>query len=166
MTTYPELTEQLLAYKKTLPSFSDGRINYQAAREAPIVLVIVMHEGCMLLLKRSDKVLTYQEKWNCIGGYIDEVKEPEAFVVQELQEELKVTQEHITDICPGEPLEYDDTVISIRWFVYPFRVELQRRPTIELDWEHTEHRWIDPQELLTFDIVPNLDKVYDHVRSA
>jgi len=36
-------------------------------------------------------------------------------------------------------------------------VDLKKKPDIKLNWEHTEYRWIKPEELKKFDIVPSLD---------
>ena len=44
------------------------------------------------------------------------------------------------------------------WIVHPILVELKSLPQLKLDWEHTEHRWIKPEDINKFDIVPQIDK--------
>ena len=44
------------------------------------------------------------------------------------------------------------------WIVHPAKVELKKNPIIKLDWEHTEYKWIKPENIKKFDIVYNLDE--------
>ena len=59
---------------KKLPKFEDGRIDYSNSNISIVVTVFVKFQDEILLLKRSDKVSTYQGKWNTVAGYIDDLK--------------------------------------------------------------------------------------------
>lgn len=56
----------------------------------------------------------------------------------------------------GQPYTFTDKVNGKTWIIHPVMADLNAKPEIELDWEHTDFRWISPSELSTFDTVPNL----------
>lgn len=138
-----------------LPRFPDGRIDYSNAKAAPVVTVFVRCKGEILLLKRSEKVGTYRGKWNTVAGYLDELRPVREKVLEELREEAGILEKDISSIRFGEPFRTVDKKINRTWFVHPVIVEL-REKTCKIDWEHTEFRWIRPEELKDFDTVPNL----------
>ncbi len=45
------------------------------------------------------------------------------------------------------------------WIVHPFLFETAS-PSLQLDWEHDEYRWIDPAELDSSDCVPWIRDVW------
>ncbi len=146
-----------------LPKFNDGRINYANAGKAPVINVFIECGGEILLLKRSDKVRAYQGKWNSLGGYLDEVKPLRQKVLEELQEELGITESMIQSIDFGEPFEFIDSDIKKTWIIHPALAHLKEKPHIKLDWEHTEYRWIKPEELINFETVSKLDQTLKKV---
>ncbi len=150
-------------FAKKLPKFSDGRIDYSNSDIAPVITVFIKSKGEILLLKRSNKVRVYQGKWNTVAGYLDEVKPVREKVVEEVKEELGISKDNISLIHMGKPYEFTDTEVNKTWIVQPVLVELKKRPEIKLDWEHTEYKWIKPEELKKFDIVSNLDKSLENV---
>jgi hypothetical protein len=44
------------------------------------------------------------------------------------------------------------------WIIFPVLVELSVKPAISIDWEHTEYKWINPNDLRKYEIVADLDK--------
>ena len=90
-----KILDLLKKFSKKLPHFEDGRINYSDSNEAPVVTIFVKYKNEILLLKRSDKVRTYREKWNTIAGYLDEVKPLKEKVLEELREEIGVIEKNI-----------------------------------------------------------------------
>ncbi len=157
-----KLREILEKFSKELPHFPDGRIDYTHAKLAPVITVFVCFEGQILLLKRSDKVGAYKNKWNAVAGFLDEVKPIEEKIKEELHEELGISLEIISLISLGEPYEYIDTAIGKTWLINPVLVTLSKKLEIKLDWEHTDFQWIDPIELKNFDSVPGLEKSYEY----
>jgi 8-oxo-dGTP diphosphatase len=140
-----------------LPRFDDGRINFTGVRKAPVLNVVVYHEGEILIVKRSQKVSAYRSLWNGISGFIDEPKSIEEFAKQELGEELGLDERVIARIDVCEPYEVDDRGIDRTWVVYPVLVILSQRPIITLDWEHTDCVWIDPDSLSDYEYVKDFD---------
>lgn len=142
---------------KGLPRFDDGRINFTGVRKAPVLSVVVYHDGKILIVKRSHKVSAYQGPWNVISGFIDELKPLEEFAIQELSEELSIGQAAITTIQLATPYEVRDKSIDRVWVVYPILAQLIQKPNIVLDWEHTDFAWITPEQLKNYTYVKDVD---------
>lgn len=142
---------------KGLPHFDDGRINFTGIKKAPVINVVVYHEGEILIVKRSDKVSAYQGLWNGISGFIDEPKSIEAFALQEISEELSLKKSAVQLVHVAEPYEVVDKGIDRVWVVYPVLAQLNEKPKIVLDWEHTDFAWIQPRQLSQYDFVKDFD---------
>lgn len=145
-------------FAEKLPKFPDGRIDYSNSNAAPVITVFIKHKDKILLLKRSGKVSTYQRKWNTVAGYLDELKPIKEKILEEIQEELGISEDNILSIHIGETYKFTDAEANKTWIVHPVLVELKIKPEIKLDWEHTEYKWIKPEELKEFDTVPKLDR--------
>ncbi len=141
-----------------LPRFPDGRIDYSNSDKAPVVTCFVRFEDKILLLKRSKRVHTYQGKWHTVAGYIDEPKPIRQKALEELEEELSIPSKDVSRFTAGEPYEFFDEGAKKSWIVHPVLVELKKKPEVRLDWEHTEFKWISPDEVEGYDTVPNLDE--------
>jgi len=148
-------------FAKKLPKFPDGRIDYSNSDIAPVIIVFIEYKDKILLLKRSDKVRTYQRKWNAIAGYLDELKPILEKAIEEIQEEAQINRDKILSLHIGETYKLKDNKVNKTWIIHPVLVELKELPDIRLDWEHTEYKWIKPKELKKFDIVTNLEKSYE-----
>ena len=143
-------------FSEKLPRFSDGRIDYSNSDIAPVVIVFIKYKNEILLLKRSDKVRTYQGKWNMVAGYLDEVKPIQEKALEEIQEETKIDKKNILSIQIREPYKFIDSEIKKTWIIVPALAELKNKCEIKLDWEHSEYKWINPNKLKNFDVVSNL----------
>lgn len=137
--------------------FLDGRVDYQHAALAPVINCVVRQGGRILLLKRSDKVGAYRGWWHVIAGYLDEpgvAAEQKALV--ELQEELGIPKEAVEDVRRAEPIEAFDPDVAKTWIIHPVLVSVKGNPPIRLDWEHTEYRWVRPEEIAAYHPIPTL----------
>lgn len=141
---------------KNLPRFVDGRINYSNSNIAPVVTVFVEYDGKILLLKRSNKVRTYQGLWNTVAGYIDEERPIREIVLKELREELGINRSGIKELAIAESYDVYDKEINKTWIIHPTLVTLKSKPEIKLDWEHSEYCWIDTEEIVKFKTVYKL----------
>lgn len=160
-----KMLEKIKELAKKLPKFPDGRIDYTHSDNALVLTVFIKYKDKILLLKRSDKVGIYKGKWNTVAGYIDETKPLIKKIMEEISEELGITEDNISAYNLGEPFEFTDTRAKKTWIVHPAKVELKTDPDIKLDWEHTEYKWIKPEELGKFDTVPNLNLSLNKVLS-
>ena len=148
-------------FSAELPRFADGRIDYTESDTAPVLICFVKYEKKLLLLQRSDKVKTYHGRWNTVAGYIDEDKPLLEKAKEELFEELGLDLELIINAKEGKPYQFTDDNIKITWIIFPILVELKTKPEIELDWEHTQYRWVNPERLPDYNTIPNLIKSYN-----
>lgn len=128
-----------------------------------VVTSFLQSEKKILLLRGGKKVGTYQGRWAAVSGYLEEGDNPLERAKTEIREELGLTSEHLDYVRSGEPLRALDEKSDTVWVVHPFLFEV-RTQAIKLDWEHTEHRWIDPETLGSYDVVPKLKETYDRVR--
>ena len=142
-----------------LPRFSDGRINYSDSEEAPVISCFVKYQGKVLILKRSLMITNYQGMWNTVSGYIDEPVSLEAKAREELREEIGLDLELIESVKIGKISTYYDRKINKIWIIHPLVINLKARPKIQLDWEHGEYKWIKPEEIKRYKVVPSLIKI-------
>ena len=158
--------EKLNELYNRLPKLPDGRINYKKSDVALVVTVFVKRGDKILLLKRSDKVGTYKGKWNAVAGYIDEFKSIKEKILEELEEEIGISENDISSIKIGQPYEFVDEKINKKWIVVPALVELADDVSIKLNWEHVEYRWVKREEIKSYDVVPNLEESLNRVWNA
>ncbi len=156
------ISKTIRRFARSLPRDPDGKIDYSDSHVALSVTVFIKYRGKILLLKRSDKVRTYQGKWCPVTGYLEELKPIRKKALEEVQEETGISRSSISSIHIGKPYEFKDPKLGVTWIDHPVLLELKNKPDIELDWEHTEYRWIKPEELNNFDTVPELDKTLEN----
>ncbi len=154
-----QIKEITQSFAQKLPQFKDGRIDYSLSNEAPVLTVFVMYKNKLLLLKRSNRVRTYQGKWNTVAGYLDDYHQTlKEKIHEELREETGITPTSIRDYTYGSRYQFTDNKSKKTWIVFPAKVILSEKPSIELDWEHTKYQWIKAEDISSFDTVPNLRK--------
>lgn len=154
-----DINAKIREFHAVLPRFPDGRINFSESDSATVMNVFVKFRNKVLLLKRSDKVRAYKGLWNSIGGYLDDLKPLREKVLEELWEEIGVEEKDIKEIALKEVYTYADASINKTWITQIVVVELKAIKKIRLDWEHTQYRWIEPEELKNYDIVPHLEVI-------
>ncbi len=126
-----------------------------------VVTSFIKHNDKILLMKRSNKVSTHKYKWAAISGSLEGMPLEHAYT--EIFEETGLQRSDVTLLNTGKPLEINDTESDTLWKVHPFLFKLNNDIEIALDWEHTEYKWISPDEITEFDIVPLLDITYKQV---
>ncbi len=128
-------------------------------REAKVVTCFLLHRSGgreeILLLRRSQQVGTYRGRWAGVSGYIEET-DPLTQAYTEMEEETGLAGEDVQLLRTGEPLEVVDTEAERRWIVHPFLFEVREPARIRADWEHTETRWIRPEEIFQYETIPQL----------
>jgi 8-oxo-dGTP pyrophosphatase MutT (NUDIX family) len=131
----------------------DEKPNPQEPVRKDVATSVILNKGRILILKRSQKVGTYQGKWACASGYIEAGETPRQTAYKEISEELGLGEEDVKLLKEGDVLFARDE--DLLWAIHPFLFEIKRSELV-LDWEHDEYKWIYPDELENYSCVPNL----------
>jgi ADP-ribose pyrophosphatase YjhB (NUDIX family) len=120
--------------------------------ERSVVACFLRHGGKICLLKRSEAVGSSPGRWHCVTGFLEPGVLPLEQAMTEIAEETGLDAETVRLIGAPEPLRYERPSQGWVWIVYPFLFEASS-PSLQLDWEHDEYRWIEPAELESSDCV-------------
>lgn len=129
--------------------------DYTHAKSAPVIVIFVKYRDKFLLVKRSEKMLTYQNLWSCLAGFVDEERTMEEKVAFEIEEELGLKREDIKEIKKGDTYLFVDENLDREWIRHMYLVEITN-PNIKLSWEHSELVWITPEEVEGYETTPGL----------
>ncbi|MFQ5987959.1 MAG: NUDIX domain-containing protein [Dehalococcoidia bacterium] len=134
-----------------------------AMEERHVVTCFLEHDNKIKLFRRSERVGVYRGRWAGVSGYVEEGNTPYQQALEEIKEETGLGGEDIQLVREGEPLEVIDEEIGRKWIVHPFRFRVIRPEKMEIDWEHTEMKWIDPKEIAEYETVPKLVETWERV---
>ena len=124
-----------------------------------IVTTFLTNSDKILLLKRSQKVKTMKNLWAGISGLIEGDEEPLSRAKIEIFEEVGIEDTNIKLIKEGGSIVIESPqYINHQWEVFPFLFSCKNRE-IKLNWENSDSRWIEINEINNFSTVPSLDKV-------
>ena len=132
--------------------------------ESHVVTCFVENSGQVLIVRRSTRVSTYQQRWSGISGYIETENTDLEQAWQELEEEVGLKERDITLVNQGEVLVIEDQDLDKRWFIHPFRFALDDKNKIRLDWENTDFIWTDPEKIKAYPTVPGLYEAWEKVK--
>jgi 8-oxo-dGTP pyrophosphatase MutT (NUDIX family) len=128
-------------------------------RSTKIVTSFIKDNEKLLILKRSDKVKSMKGLWAGISGIIENKEEPLSRAKIEIFEEAGITEDKITLIKASEEMKiHSPQYKNHEWEIFPFLFE-SNNPTIKLNWENSDFKWINMDELENFETVPSLQKV-------
>ena len=128
-------------------------------RSTKIVTSFIKDNEKLLILKRSDKVKSMKGLWAGISGIIEKNEEPLKRAIIEIFEEVGITEDKITLIRSSEEMRINSPQYeNHEWEIFPFLFEA-KNPIIKLNWENSEFKWINKEELKNYDTVPSLQKV-------
>lgn len=130
-------------------------------QEKRVVTCFLESDGEILLLRRSERVGSYQGRWAGVSGYIEKTPDEQALV--EIEEETSLGEEDLDLIKKGEPLPVEDKKLGVRWLVHPYLFHIKDRGKVKIDWEHKETKWIAPEDLGKFETVPMLKEALARV---
>jgi 8-oxo-dGTP pyrophosphatase MutT (NUDIX family) len=128
-------------------------------RSTKIVTSFIRDNEKLLILKRSDKVKSMKGLWAGISGIIEKNEEPLKRAKIEIFEEVGITEDLITLVKTSEEMRINSPQYeNHEWEIFPFLFEA-KNPTIKLNWENSEFKWINLEELENYETVPSLQKV-------
>ncbi|MDP6327833.1 MAG: NUDIX domain-containing protein [Nitrosopumilus sp.] len=124
-----------------------------------IVTSFIKNNDKLLILKRSKKVKSMKGLWAGISGIIENNEIPLQRAKIEIFEEVGITEEKIKLIKSAKEMRINAPQYkNHEWEVFPFLFESEK-PDVSLNWENSEFRWIEVQELKNYNTVPSLEKV-------
>ncbi len=128
-------------------------------RSTKIVTVFIINNGKILLLKRSNKVKSMKELWAAISGIIEKNEDPIKRAKIEIFEEIGMPEDQVSLLKRAQKMKVSSPQYqNHEWEIYPFLFEA-KISEIKLNWENSEFKWIEKEELKKFKTVPSLDKV-------
>jgi len=128
-------------------------------RSTKIVTSFIRDNEKLLILKRSDKVKSMKGLWAGISGIIEKNEDPLKRAKIEIFEEVGITEDMITLVSSAEEMRINSPQYeNHEWEIFPFLFEA-KNPTIKLNWENSEFKWINVEELENYETVPSLQKV-------
>ena len=130
-------------------------------KEASVVTSFLCYENRICLLRRSQKVGTYQGRWAGVSGYLED--EPLAQAKTEILEETGLVDTDFELVRQTDPVPVIDEENQRKWLIYPFLFRVKNPDRIQLDWEHIELKWIIPEEMKDYPTVPGLWEVFQRV---
>lgn len=130
-----------------------GTVELPDVKETHVVSCVVRDGDRYLLLKRSERVGTFQGYWAAVSGFVEQGETPDQTAIKELREETSL------DLCIAKA----GAAVRVRsgetvWVIHPFLFQASA-PKIKIDWEHTEFRWLQAEEMKGFQIGDGLERV-------
>lgn len=128
-------------------------------RATKIVTSFIRDNDKLLILKRSDKVKSMKGLWAGISGIIENNEEPLVRAKIEIFEEVGITEDKINLIKATEEMRISSPQYkNHEWEIFPFLFEANN-PKIILNWENSDFKWINIEELENYETVPSIQKV-------
>lgn len=128
-------------------------------KSTKIVTSFLVHNDKYLILKRSEKVKSMKGLWAGVSGIIEGNEEPLFRAKREILEEVGITENKITLLKSAQQIHTDSPQYeNHEWVIFPFLFSVQD-PTVTLNWENQEYRWVSPREIMQYQTVPSLEKV-------
>ena len=124
-----------------------------------IVTSFIKNDDKILILKRSDKVKSMKCLWAGISGIIENNETPLTRAKIEIFEEAGIHEEQIELLKAIQQIkisspQYKNHELNI----FPFLFKA-KNPEIKLNWENSEFKWIEPNEIKNYKTVPDLEKI-------
>ena len=131
--------------------------------ERHVVTCFLEHDGAICILRRSDKVGTYKGAWAGVSGYIESGHSPFEQAMIEIEEEAHLSLADVEFIKEGDPLVAVDRQMGRKWIIHPYHFRVEDTEKVRIDWEHTEFKWIDPEEIAEYETVPKLREAWNRL---
>ena len=119
------------------------------------------NEPRILIVRRSQRVGSYNARWAGISGFIEPGVTPDDQAYTEIREETGLQRDQLRMLKRGTVIEHVDASLNRHWYIHPYLFEVLTPDAIKLDWEATEMRWIAPSELANYETVPKLKEAYE-----
>ncbi|MDP3957692.1 MAG: NUDIX domain-containing protein [bacterium] len=142
-----------------------GQVDFTNIRYCPVINCVVQYGEKFLLVERSEKLRLYPKFWNGISGFLDDDMSREEKVMEELREELGISENDIVSIRFGEIFDQEAPEYKKTWIVHPVLVVI-KTDSITLDQEAQQYKWVKLEELKNYKLLPGFETVVEHVCTA
>jgi len=124
-----------------------------------IVTSFIKNDNNILILKRSNKVKSMKGLWAGVSGIIENDEEPLVRAKIEIFEEVGIEEEHLKLLKSPEQIRVESPQYrNHKWEIFPFLFET-KNTEIKLNWENSEFKWVEANQLKEFETVPNLEEI-------
>ncbi len=134
-------------------------IIFDSSHKKPSMVVtsVLINQKEVLVLRRSIKVKTMQEKWAGISGYLEKNEDLLSRALIEIYEETRINKDELIlrKIFNQLNVQIHNELLII---IQPFGFVSNTRKVV-LDWEHSDYAWINHKELDNFDYVPRFKEL-------
>ncbi len=128
-------------------------------RATKIITCFLKNGDKILIIKRSNKVKSMKGLWAGISGIIEKGEQPLSRAKIEIFEELGINNDEIELIKEAKEMRIKSPQYeNHEWVIYPF-LFIVDNPKIKLNWENSDYKWIDVDEISNFETVPSLEQV-------
>ena len=128
-------------------------------RSTRIVTSFIKNNNKILILKRSDKVRSMKNLWSGVSGIIENNEIPVNRAKIEIFEEVGIRENKIELIKSVEKIKISSPQYeNHEWEIFSFLFET-KETKIKLNWENSEFKWIELDELKNYETVPSLEKI-------
>ena len=101
--------------------------------------------------------------WAVISGIIEKNEPPLSRAKIEIFEELGIKNNQIKLLKQAKEMKISSPQYeNHEWEIYPFLFEADK-PKIKLNWENSDYKWINAEEISKYEIVPSLEKVLSNL---
>ena len=128
-------------------------------RSTKIVTSFITNNDKFLLLKRSENVKSMKGLWAGVSGIIEKNESPLERAKIEIFEEVGIEESEINLLKSADLIRIESPQYkNHEWEIFPFLFETTNTE-IKLNWENSEFKWINANELSNYETVPSLEKV-------
>jgi len=139
-----------------------GQVDYTNIKWAPVINCVLKYKNKILIVRRSKELNLYPGYWTGISGFLDDKKNLNQKVLEELREETSISKTKIKKIRLGEIFDQEAPKYKKIWIVHPVLVDV-KTDKIKLDWEAENYRWLILSEAKKLKLLPGFDKVLDRL---
>ena len=125
-----------------------------------IVTSFIKNDDKILILKRSDKVKTMKCLWAGVSGIIEKNDTtPLERAKIEIFEEAGINEKEIELLKSIEQIKIKSAQYkNHECNIFPFLFKT-KNSEIKLNWENSDFKWIEPNEIKNYETVPELEKI-------
>ena len=117
------------------------------------VILLMNKLGDILILRRAPESYFAPNQWGFPGGKIEEGETACGAALRETLEETELR------VYSPQPLGVFNNAVEA-FFSNEFE------GSVKIDFEHTDWKWVSPDDLVTYDLAPSVHEIYNAARKT